>query len=172
MGVLALDPLPATAVTYGSTVTLTGLGRGLSELELEERVPPSVTWTPNKALHAAADGSFSVAIKPAGPDELRVTSGGVSTPSTVVVMAPRVNLKPSADLTSLGGAVRPKLPLAPVQIQQLDESTGRWTTVAKTTVTAAGRFTVTLSALGGTYRARVAAGHGWAAGLSRKVLVR
>jgi stage II sporulation protein D len=171
VGVLALDPLPATTVTYGSAVTLTGLGRSLSDLELEERVPPAVAWTPNRAIRIAADGSFSVAIKPAAPAEYRVSSGGVTTPSTTVAVAPRVNLKASADLTSLVGAVRPKLPGAPVQIQQLDEAAGRWTPVAKTTVSASGRFTVTPSVLGGTYRARVVAAHGWAVAVSGKVLV-
>jgi hypothetical protein len=80
-------------------------------------------------------------------------------------------LKADADLTSLVGAVRPKLPGALVQIQQLDEAAGRWTPVAKTTVGASGRFTVTPPVLGGTYRARVVAAHGWAVALSPKVLV-
>jgi stage II sporulation protein D len=170
IGVLALDPLPATTVTYRSRVTLTGLGRGLSDLRLEERVLPAVAWTPSRAIRAAADGSFSVATKAAAPAEFRVTSGGVSTPPTTVVVAPRVNLKASADLTTLVGAVRPKLLGARVQIQQLDDA-GHWTPVATTTVSAAGRFTVTPSVLGGTYRARVFAGRGWAVALSRKVLV-
>jgi stage II sporulation protein D len=171
VGVLALDPLPATPVTYGGAVTLTGLGRDLPDLELEERVPPATAWTPNRAIRTAAEGSFSVPIKPVAPVEYRVSSGGVATPSTKVVVAPRVNLKASADLSSLVGAVRPKLLGAVVQIQQLDEAAGRWTPVAKTTVSASGRFTVTPSVLGGTYRARVAAAHGWAVALSRKVLV-
>jgi stage II sporulation protein D len=171
VGVLALDPLPATTVTYGSRVTLTGLGRGLSDLELEERVLPAVAWTPNRAIRAAADGSFSVAIKAAAPAELRATSGGVSTPSTTVIVAPRVNLKASADLTTLVGAVRPKLLGARVQIQQMDDAAGHWTPVAATTVNAAGRFTVTPSVLGGTYRARVFPGRGWAVAQSREVLV-
>jgi stage II sporulation protein D len=171
VGVLALDPLPATTVTYGSAATLTGLGRGLSDLELEERVPPAAAWTPNRAIRSAADGSFSVAIKPAAPAEYRVSSGGVATPSTKLVLAPSVTLKADADLTSLVGAVRPKLSGALVQIQQLDEAAGRWTPVAKTTVSASGRFTVTPPVLGGTYRARVVAAHGWAVALSPKVLV-
>jgi hypothetical protein len=152
-------------------VTLTGLGRGLSDLKLEERVPPATAWTPNRAIRTSAEGSFSVPIKPAAPVEYRVSSGGFATPSAKVVVAPRVNLKASADLTSLVGAVRPKLLGALVQIQQLDEAAGRWTPVAKTTVSASGRFTVTPSVLGGTYRARVVAAHGWAVALSRKVLV-
>jgi SpoIID/LytB domain protein len=171
VGVLALDPLPATTVTFGSAVTLTGLGRGLTDLKLEERVPPAVTWTPNQAIRTAADGSFSVGIKASAPAEFRATTGGVSTLSTTVVVAPRVNLKASADLTSLVGAVRPKLLGARVQVQQRDDATGTWTPLASTTVTASGRFIVTPSALGGTYRARVFAGRGWAVALSREVLV-
>jgi stage II sporulation protein D len=171
VGVLALDPLPATPVTYGSAVRLTGLGRGLPDLELEERVPPAVAWTPNREIRTAADGSFSVAIRAASPAEFRATTGGVSTPPTAVVVAPRVNLKASADLTSLVGAVRPKLTGARVQIQHLDDAASSWMSLAQTTVSASGRFTVTPSLLGGTYRARVFAGRGWAAALSQKVLV-
>jgi stage II sporulation protein D len=171
VGVLALDPLPTATVTYGTATTLTGLGRGLSGLELEERAPPAAAWTPDRAVRTAADGSFSVAIKPVAPAEYRVSSGGVTTSSTKLVLAPRVTLKASADLTSLVGAVRPKLPGALVQIQQLDDAAGSWTPVAKTTVSASGRYGVVPSILSGTYRARVVAAHGWAVALSPKVLV-
>jgi stage II sporulation protein D len=171
VGVLALDPLSPATVTYGTTTTLTGLGRGLPSLELEQRVSPVIAWTPNRAIRPAGDGSFSVAIKAAAPAEYRISSGGVATPATKVVLAPRVTLKASADLTSLLGSVRPKLPGALVQIQQLNEADGSWKPVVKTTASTSGRFEVMPSILGGTYRARVVAGNGWAAALSPKVLV-
>jgi hypothetical protein len=85
-----------------------------------------------------------------------------------LVVAPSVTLKETVDLTSLKGTVRPALPGVPVQIQKLS-STHRWTTIGKVMPTRIGRFVFTPSVLGGTYRARVIAGHGWAVGLSPKV---
>ena len=78
-------------------------------------------------------------------------------------------MKKTADLTSLKGTVRPALSGVPVQIQKLSGSTHRWTTIGKVTPTRIGRFVFTPSVLGGTYRARVIAGHGWAVALSPKV---
>jgi stage II sporulation protein D len=172
VGVLALDPLPATTVTYGTPFTLTGLGRDLTDLRLEQRAPGEADWTLKRGVTAASDGSFSVRLKAAGPAEYRVTGGTVSTPSTTLVVAPLVTLKETADLTGLKGTVRPALSGVRVGIQKLSGSTHRWTTIARVTPTRIGRFTVTPSVLGGTYRARVIAGHGWAAGISPKVLAR
>lgn len=170
VGVLALDPLPRKTVTYGSKATLTGLGRDLSGLQLEVEMPPAVRFTPMRPIATAADGTFAVTIKAAGPAGYRVTSSGITTPPTTITVAPRVSLKASADLTSLVGAIRPKLPGARVQIQQRDRTTGRWLSLGKTKADTAGRFTYTPSILAGTYRARVSLS-GWAAGLSAEVVV-
>jgi stage II sporulation protein D len=171
VGVLALDPLPATTLTYGTTFKLSGLGRALANLQLEQRALGTSDWIPNRAVDIADDGSFSLAVKAAAPEEYRVTSGTIATPSTTLVVAPSLAMKVSADLSTLKGTVRPSLPGTPVQIQQQNESSGRWGTIAKVNANKAGRFTFTPSLLGGTYRARVVAGNGWATGLSKKVLV-
>jgi hypothetical protein len=171
VGVLALDPLPAATVQYGTSVKLTGLGRALPELRLEQRAPGTVNWVVNRDVEIDDDGSFSVAVKAAAPEEFRVTSGTIETPSTKLVVAPRVALKVSADLTTLKGSVRPVLPGTPVQIQHQNATTGRWGTVAKVDPTRMGRFSYAPPLLDGTYRARVIAGSGWATGLSKKVTV-
>jgi len=171
VGVLALDPLPATTVQYGTSFKLTGLGRALPELRLEQRAPGTAAWIVNRDIEIDDDGSFSVAVKAAAPEEFRVTSGTISTPSTKLVVAPRVALKVSADLTTLKGSVRPVLPGTPVQIQHQNATTGRWGTVAKVDATRMGRFLYAPQLLDGTYRARVIAGSGWATGLSKKVVV-
>jgi stage II sporulation protein D len=169
VGVLALNPLPATTLKYGTPFTLTGLGRDLPDLHLEQRAPGS-TWTMNKRVDAAADGSFAVTVKAAAPEEYRVTSATVATPATTLVVAPRVALKVASDLASVKGAVRPIMPGTVVQIQQ-QSSTGRWTTIAKSTLTSTGRFAAPMAVFSGAYRARVVAGHGWAVGISPQVLV-
>jgi stage II sporulation protein D len=169
VGVLALDPLPATTVTFGSPVLLTGLGRGLDDAMLESRTPGTTSWTPVRPLAAGADGSFAVAIKAAAPAEYRASSGGAATPTTTLVVAPKVNLKIAGGWTGFAGAVRPKLKDAPVQVQALGAS-GAWSTLARTTVTATGSFAATLPVSPGTYRARVAVGHGWAVAVSPRVV--
>jgi stage II sporulation protein D len=173
VGVLALDPLPATTLAYGTPFKLTGLGRALPGLRLEQRSPGTSDWVLNRAIEVDGDGSFSVAVKATAPEEFRVTSGTISTPSTKFVVAPRIALGVSSDLSTLIGTVRPSLPTVPVQIQQQNESTGRWATIAKVSASRGGRFSLTpaLTLLSGTYRARVVPGNGWAVGVSTKVLV-
>jgi stage II sporulation protein D len=171
VGVLALDPLPATTLQYGSPFRLTGLGRALPDLRLEQRAPGTAEWVVKRDVETDDDGSFSVAVKAAAPEEFRVTSGTIATPSTKLVVAPRVALKVSVDLATLKGSVRPVLPATPVQIQHQNATTRRWGTVAKVDATRTGRFAWTPQLLDGTYRARVVAGGGWAVGLSKKVSV-
>ena len=171
IGVLALDPLPATTLQYGTSFRLTGLGRALPDLRLEQRAPETAEWVVKRDVEIDDDGSFSVAVKAAAPEEFRVTSGTIATPSTKLVVAPRVALKVSADLTTLKGSVRPVLPGTPVQIQHQNATTGRWGTVSKVDATRTGRFAWTPRLLDGTYRARVIASGGWAVGLSKKVSV-
>ena len=169
VGVLALDPLPATTLNYGASFALTGLGRALPDLRLEQRTPGTSDWVMNRTVDIDDDGSFSIAVKAVAPEEFRVTSGTIATPSTKLVVAPRLALKVSADLTTLKGAVRPSLPGTPVQIQQ--QKAGRWGTIAEVDASRGGRFSFTPNLLGGVYRARVIAGNDWAVGLSKKVLV-
>ena len=61
VGVLALDPLPATTLQYGTPFTLTGLGRALPDLRLEQRAPGTAEWVVNRDVETDDDGSFSVA---------------------------------------------------------------------------------------------------------------
>ena len=167
VGVLSLDPIPAKAVRYGTAVTLSGIARDLPDVKLETLQPPALTFSPTRTIRPAADGSFSVIVKAAGPSAFRVTGSGITTPETSLAVAPRVSLKVTRDLSSLVGAVRPKD--AGVEIQQL-EPTGSWRSVEKTRTNAAGQFKITPTLLAGTYRARVKLFH-WAVGVSPKVVV-
>jgi hypothetical protein len=124
----------------------------------------------NQDVAVAPDGSFTVTVKAAAPEEYRVASGTTGTPSTTLVVAPRVALKVTADLTGLTGTVRPNLSGTPVQVQQ-QNAAGRWATIGKATATRTGSFSMTPAVLSGVYRARVVPGHGWAVGASAKVSV-
>jgi stage II sporulation protein D len=165
VGVLALDPLPTQALVYGSPLTLTGLGRSMANLRLEQRTEATDDWASAGAVRPAPDGSFSVPLKASGPAEYRVTSGTLATPETQLVVSPAVTLKIVPDTSSVAGTVKPKLPGTGVQIQQLTPS-GTWNTVATTSVSASGSFSTAFAITPGSYRARVAAGNGWAVAFS------
>jgi SpoIID/LytB domain protein len=167
VGVLSLDPLPAKTLAYGTPFTLTGLGRELGDLELEQQTGKSDAWVPNRAVTVDEDGSYSVTVKAVAPAQYRVSTEDVTTPSTSVVVAPALTLKATKDLTRVKGVVKPVLPGVSVQIQQLGRT--RWTTVAKVLPSRVGRFGFAPSAPGGVYRARVVPGGGWAVALTPKV---
>jgi SpoIID/LytB domain protein len=171
IGVLALDPLPAKVVPYGSAVTLTGLGRGFSDLRLEQRAAGTTSWTPVRPLRADPTGALSIPFNASVPADFRVVGGGLTTPETSLAVAPVVALKVAADYSGVAGTIKPKLPGTSVQVQQADESTGGWSTLARTTASSSGRFAAPFDVTPGTYRARVVAGHGWAVAVSPKVVV-
>src|SRR5207302_1089484 len=93
VGVLALDPIPRKTVEYGTPVTLTGLGRGLPGLRLEQLPARTTTWQTVGGVTVNADGTFEVVVKAAAPVQYRVTSGGISTAPTTLLVAPKVRLK-------------------------------------------------------------------------------
>jgi len=171
VGVLALDPLPRKTVAYGTAVTLTGLGRGLPDLQLEQLPVRTTEWQPLGRVKAAADGTFQVAVKAAAPVQYRLTSDGIASDPTTLLVAPKVRLSVPSAPTALSGTVRPLvLAGAAVQIQRAN-ATGGWSTVARGTVDQGGAFTMAFAVVPGTYRARVAAGKGWAIGLSPQLQV-
>jgi len=171
VGVLALDPLPKKTVVYGTAVTLTGLGRGLPDLQLDQLPAGTTEWQPLGGVNAAPDGTVQVTVRAAAPVQYRLTSSGVGTDPTKLLVAPKVRLRLPTAPTALSGTARPVvLAGAPVQIQRAN-STGGWTTVARTTVDTRGAFSVGFTVTPGTYRARVAAGKGWAVALSPQLQV-
>jgi hypothetical protein len=161
MGTLALDP-PARALTYGSTVKLNGSSRGIPRVTLESR-PYGGTWTRLATLRARG-GRVSATLSPKVTTDYRLSSGFVRSGVVRLSVAPSVRLSAGNDRTSVSGLVKPLLPDAPVQVQR--QAVGGWKTVAATTVTAYGAFTASLNLTPGTYRARVVAGKGYAAGVS------
>ena len=103
----ASDLPSKAAVRRLVAVTLTGLGRGLPDLTLEALPAGTAEWQPLGGVTAAADGSVQVTIKATAPVQYRLTSGGVSSEPTKLLVAPKVRLKLPSAPTALSGTVRP-----------------------------------------------------------------
>jgi len=161
VGVMSLTG-PGGAVTYGSATRLTGVARGLGGVALQQRA--AGTWTPVGAVTAAADGSLKVAVRPTVTTQYRLVSGKVTGSAARVAVAPLVRLTTPRTQTELRGVVRPAVDGAPVVVQRLQGNV--WTSVARATVDASGIFVAQLQLTAGTYRARVAPGHGLVPGVS------
>jgi stage II sporulation protein D len=170
IGVLALDPLPAKPVPYGTVVTLSGIGRELTDLMLEQKAYGTSEWTAVGPVSTEPDGSIALPMKASAPVAYRLTSGGKPSETATLVVAPVAKLKLPTAPTALSGTLRPVLSAAPVQIQRA-KLEGGWTTVATTTVDSAGSFSAAFPVAPGTYRARVVAGKGWAVALSAELQV-
>jgi hypothetical protein len=116
------------------------------------------------------NGAVSPVVRPRVTTDYRLASGGFRSGAVRVSVAPLVQLVAGADGVSVNGTARPVLPGAAVQVQRQAPS-GGWATVAQATVAADGSFSTPLDLTSGSYRARVAAGRGFAVGLSRTVVV-
>ena len=162
VGVLSLVA-PKGTVTYGSSTRLTGVIRAVSPVMLQERFAGG--WRDLGQVSAGKDAILSVSVKPTATTVYRLASGKLTVGAARVAVAPLVRLYTPRTQTELRGYVRPVSSAgAPVLVQRQEESA--WTTVARTTVDASGTFDATLQLTPGTYRARVAPGHGLVPGTS------
>jgi hypothetical protein len=160
-GLLSLQAPPGT-VTYGSSVMLTGVARGVTAPVVEQRAG-SVFWTPGPAAAPGPDGKFAFAARPLQTTWFRLGSGTLRGAMIKVPVAPAVKL-----LLGNSGSVRPVVAGTSVDVQQ---QVGRtWQTVTTVPVDANGAFAAgPLPA--GTYRARYAPGAGLVAGVSAPLAV-
>jgi hypothetical protein len=161
VGVLSLSG-PGTAVTYGSSTRLTGLARGLTSITLQQSSAGG--WKDVGQVNAGKDGTLAVAVKPAVTTVYRLAAGKVTACVTRVPVAPLVRLRAPQTQTELRGYVRPVSAGAAVLVQ-LEQGT-KWATGARATVDTSGDFVVPLQLTDGTYRARIAPGHGLVPGVS------
>jgi stage II sporulation protein D len=166
LGLLSLSN-PGGAVVYGSPATLSGVARGVSRITLESRVYGGA-WKRGARL-TARNGAVSVTVRPRATTDYRLESGGFRSASVRVSVAPLVQLAAGGDGVSVAGTVRPVFAGADVQIQRLDS--GGWETVAHAAVAVDGSYSTPLALTSGSYRARVAPGHGFAVGLSETLVV-
>jgi stage II sporulation protein D len=161
LALMSLTPPPA-AITYGQTATLTGVVRGVSAPLVELR-SGSVFWAPGPPVQPAADGTFSVVLKPERTTDVRLGTGTTRGTPARVTVAPAVRLG-----AGLRGSVQPVVAGKQVEIQQ--QTGTRWQTVTTVALDAAGAFAG--GALGsGTFRARYAAGTGLVVGVSAPLVV-
>lgn len=159
---LLLLQAPPGSVTYGSSVTLTGVARGVTAPLVEQRAG-SVFWTPGPAIAPASDGKFVFVARPLQTTWFRLGSGSLRGAIIKVPVAPLVKLLPGN-----GGTVRPVGTGTTVDVQQQVGKT--WQTVTTVPVDANGAFAAgPLPA--GTYRARYAPGAGLVAGVSAPLAV-
>jgi stage II sporulation protein D len=172
VGVLRLDRPSADSIVFGSTTSLSGVGRGLAAPRLASS-PDGSAWTGAGTLTPDAVGAISVDVKPARTLRYRLEAEGGASPALLVQVAPRITLtRPTqVEPTVLSGTVRPRLPGAVVAVERRKGTA--WVTLGETTVDAAGSFRLELDALvpAGSYRARISATEGLAAGTSAVVQV-
>jgi stage II sporulation protein D len=164
IGWLALTP-PAVPLSYGGTASLTGVARGVQGVSLEAKGADG-TWQTVSPVNPAADGSFSVTIKPQATTLYRLAAGDIRAALLNVAVAPLVSASLGAGMVQ--GSMKPALSGAEVQIQRQD-GVG-WTTVATGTTDVSGAFAVSAALSPGAYRVRCAPGRGLSPGVSQPVL--
>ena len=162
MGTLSLTR-PARALEYGTQTRLVGLARGIPQVTLESR-PYGGQWK-TLAVLKSRGGQVAATLSPKVTTDYRISSGIARSAVVRLSVAPSVRLTASSDRTAVTGLVKPLLPGAPVQVQR-QGGNGTWTTVSTANVTADGAFEASVNLTPGSYRARVVAGKGFAAGLS------
>jgi hypothetical protein len=156
-------------VEFGGSIQLSGVARGITGVTLEQR-PAGSSWQAVGAVTPAADGTVAIPASPTVTTDYRLATTTVAAASVRITVAPRIRFYADKAPGHLRGLVRPVLTGARVDIQS-QNATGAWTTVATTTVDANGDFDATLQLAAGTYRARIAAAKGFAAGTTPSLRV-
>jgi stage II sporulation protein D len=160
-GWLSLTP-PTAPVVYGGAAALAGAARGLDPVSLESRVPGGL-WQPAGTPAPGPTGAFTTLVRPQLTTEYRLAAGNVRAALAKVPVAPRVDATFAQG--SATGKIAPPLVGAAVQLQRQDGVT--WTTVGTAATDLAGAFSVqSTDVVPGSYRVRVAPGHGLVPGVS------
>lgn len=167
VGVLRLDRASTGAVTYGGSARLNGVSRRLGTPRLASSADGS-SWTSVGDVTPDVTGAVTAYVTPVRTTRYRLEAEGGASPALLVQVSPRVQLtRPTGvDSFALRGSVRPRLKDAVVVIERRRGSA--WTALGQATVDASGAFALELDTLipAGTYRARVSATDGLAAGTS------
>jgi stage II sporulation protein D len=147
-------------VAYGTAATLEG--DAADGVTLEALPAGTRNWAWAGAPTAAADGSFSLSVKPRLTTAYRLAYRSARAGLVTVSVAPRVVAAASAG--SVAGTATPAA--AGGRVQLLRREGSAWTAVSATATDAAGAFGFGGTLAAGTYRVRVTPGHGLVAGLS------
>jgi stage II sporulation protein D len=159
VGVVRLDRPASGSVTFGSTVRLAGVVRGLETAMLASS-SDGTRWDQDSALLPDLSGVFELDAKPTRTTRYRIEIGDAASPAQLVQVAPRVLLVQPLEPGVLTGTVRPKLSGAAIAVERRKGTS--WSAVADGTVDASGGFRVELALTPGAYRARVPATGGLA----------
>ena len=162
---LGLQP-DAKTITYGGATTLNGVASGGGEISLEARAAGSAEWSPAGAV-GRPDGTFGALVKPRATTSYRLVSGTARVGLVRVAVSARVSA--AASPSGIAGSSSPTGVSVPVQLQA--RGTGGWTTVSATVADAGGGFSFGGTVPAGTYRVRVAPGHGVVPGVSAPLVV-
>jgi stage II sporulation protein D len=164
VGWLALTP-PPVPLAYGGTTSLAGVARGVQGVSLESKASDG-TWQTVSPVTPAADGSFTITIKPQATTQYRLAAGQIRAALLTVAVAPFVSASLVAGMVQ--GSMKPALSGAAVQVQR--QNGVSWTTVATGTTDVSGAFAVSAALSPGAYRVRCAPGRGLSPGVSQPVL--
>jgi stage II sporulation protein D len=161
VGILSLvPPSPSMPVVFGSTVSLSGLVRGVSGVFLEQR-PSATPWQAVGPVVPAADGSVQLTATPTITTDYRLATPTAAAGFVRIRVAPLVRIA-AVTADQVQGDELPLLPNAPVQVQ-LQNPDLTWTLAAESTVNADGTFSVPVALPpGSVYRVVVTAGRGYA----------
>ena len=162
VGMFSLSPpLPNAPVVYGSTVSLTGLIRGVSGISFEQR-PAAMPWQAIGPVTPAFDGSLTLTATPTITTDYRLATTAAAAGFVRIKVMPLVTIT-AITADQVQGNEAPLLPDAPVQVQLLNPDLTTWTTAAESTVNADGTFAVPVAIPpGGSYRIVVTPGRGYA----------
>jgi len=172
VGVLRLDKPSASAVAFGSAARLSGIVRALGTPRLASSTD-GAAWSDAGEVTFDKTGIVTVDVKPVRTTRYRLEAEGGASPALLVQVTPRIVLaRPTAlDPTTLRGTVRPRLAGAVVAVERRKGTS--WVTIGETTVDTSGAFVLALDTVvpTGSYRARISATAGLAAGTSPVVQV-
>jgi hypothetical protein len=145
---------------------LEGTVRGVPSVELQER--GEADWKTVATL-TPANGAISRVVRPTKTVAYRLLADTIPSGAVRIAVAPFIRLHVPPDRSGFWGVERPALAGQTVQVQR--QQGAGWRTVARTTVTAAGKFTIARTVPPGTYRARFSPGHALVTGVSPTVTV-
>jgi SpoIID/LytB domain protein len=156
------QPAPVAPIPYGSSITLTGMIRGVDGVSLEQRQSGG-TWQLVGPVTPAGDGTVVLPEAPSITTDYRL-----ATPSAAVGYV-RVRVMPVVEIAAptpgqVAGTETPVLPGSAVAVQTENPDL-TWTTVATGSVGADGSFIVPVTLPAGvTYRVLVTPAAGYAPG--------
>jgi len=162
---LELDAQSKT-ITYGGAVSLKGRVQNGGSASLEAK-GYGLDWAPAGDLLLDPDGGFSTIVKPQSATQYRLAAGSARVGLVKIAVAPRVDATIAQGTAT--GKIAPALANAAVQLQWSADGTSGWQTVATGATDATGAFSLSATPQSGSYRVRVAPGHGLAPGLSKPV---